>query len=218
MDFQIPERDNRQRVTKKSILSHLAEIYDPLGVISPTVVEGKRIYREACDENRSWDSEVSTVLAQDWLKWTKQLWNVRVPRSVITKCRKVKAVHLHLFADASNLACSAMTIAVVEQDTGTVKGFLTSKSRISKRNTSIARLELVSGQIAANLARNLAIALKRLPIRSITVWMDSLVALYWISRPEKAWKVFVASRGKSGSEPNGGESLVRWSRMASQRK
>jgi hypothetical protein len=111
----------------------LAGIYDPLGIIFPTVVEGKHVYREACDENQNWDSEVSAVLAKDWLKWTRQLRNVRIPRSVIRECRKVKAVQLHLFADASNLACSAMTIAVVEHDTGTVKGFLASKSRICKR-------------------------------------------------------------------------------------
>ena len=117
----------------------MAGIFYPLGVISPTVVEGKHIDRQACDGSKSWDSEVSTVLAKDLLKWTRQLRNVRIPRSVIRECKKVKAVDVHLFADASNLACSAMTIAVAEQDTRTVKGFLTSKSRISKRNTSIAR-------------------------------------------------------------------------------
>mgnify|MGYP002803922442 FL=1 len=73
IEIQVPERKNEQRVTKKSILSHLAGIYDPLGIISPTVVEGKRIYREACDESRSWDSEVSSVLVKDWFKWTRQL-------------------------------------------------------------------------------------------------------------------------------------------------
>ena len=200
LEILVPEPDSEQRITKKSILSHLAGICDPLGVISPTVVEGKHIYRQACDGGKSWDSEVSTALAKDWSKWTRQLRNVRISRSVIRECKKVKAVDLHHFADASNLACSAMTIAVVEQNTGTVKGFLTSKSRISKRNTSIARLELMSGQMAANLARNVVNALKRLPIRSVTVWMDSLVALYWISSPEKAWRVFVANRVKKIAE------------------
>ncbi len=52
----------------------------------------------------------------------------------------MKPINFHLFADASNLACSAVTIAVAEQTSGTVKGLLTSKSRISKR-TSISRLE-----------------------------------------------------------------------------
>lgn len=41
---------------------------------------------------------------------------------------------------------------VVEQETRIVKGLLTPKSRISKRNTSITRLELVSSQMAANMA------------------------------------------------------------------
>ena len=39
-----------QTPTKRSILSQLSSIYDPLGIISPTMVEGKRIYREVCDE------------------------------------------------------------------------------------------------------------------------------------------------------------------------
>ena len=40
-----------------------------------------------------------------------------------------------------------------------VKGLLASKSRISKRNTSNARLELISGHMAVNLAKNLCQAL-----------------------------------------------------------
>ena len=66
-----------------------------------------------------------------------------------------------------------------------VKGLLTSKSRISKRNTSIARLELVSGQMAANMIGNLQNTLKRGPIVTTTVWMDSMVALYWLRNPGK---------------------------------
>ena len=46
-------------VTKRSILSQLSAIYDSLGVISPTIVKGKRIYREACHEKTGWNSEVS---------------------------------------------------------------------------------------------------------------------------------------------------------------
>ena len=65
---------------------------------------------------------------------------------------------------------------------------------ISKRNTSIPRLELVSGHMAANLVKNLRQALHSWPIQSITVWMDSMVALYWICNPGKQWKVFVANR------------------------
>jgi chaperonin GroEL (HSP60 family) len=92
---------------------------------------------------------------KDWVRWTSQLRNVRVPRSIARDIRKINKVHLHVFADASNVACSAATIAVIEHSSGVIKGLLTSKSRISKRNTTIARLELVSGHMAANMVKNI---------------------------------------------------------------
>ena len=48
-------------VTKKSILSHLGSIYDPLGMLSPTTAKGQRIYREAYDEKKGWIYE-----RRDW--------------------------------------------------------------------------------------------------------------------------------------------------------
>ena len=194
IEVTIPQQVEEEHVTKKTILSHLGSIYDPLGILSPTTVEGKRIYREACDEKNGWNGEISDPLKKQWTKWTKQLKSVTVPRSIMRNVTKTKTVHLHIFADASNLACCAAAIAVVEHSEGMVKGLLTSKSRISKRDTTIARLELVGGQMAANLAKNLHNALRGWPLGSITVWMDSMVALYWILNPGKSWKVFVENR------------------------
>ena len=54
--------------------------------------------------------------------------------------------------------------------------------------------------MAANLARNLSSALCGWPIMSITIWMDSLVALFWINNPGKPWKVFVSNRVKKIAE------------------
>ena len=183
-----------QPVTKRTILGYLGATYNPLGIVSPTMAQGKHIYRQACDEKKGWNTEVSSQLRDEWFKWTKQLKTVEIPRSVATLIGEVTGVHLHLFADASNLACCAAAVAVVEQQGGMFKGLLTSKSRISKRNTCVPRLELVSGHMAANMAKNLHGALQRWPISSTTIWMDSMVALYWLTNPAKAWKVFVANR------------------------
>ena len=117
-----------------------------------------------------------------------------------TPAGETKAIELHLFTDASALACSTVAIAVVDQDSRKLKGLLASKSRLAKRNTSIPRLELVGGQMGANLARNLTRALKRLPIRLVVIWMDSLVSLYWILNPGKPWKTFVSNRVKKIAE------------------
>jgi len=86
-----------QPVTKRTTLSYLGTVYDPLGIVSPTLAEGKHIYREACDEKKGWKAEVSTHLKDQWLKWTKQLRDVRVPRGIATFIGEIEAVHLHLF-------------------------------------------------------------------------------------------------------------------------
>ena len=52
MEVQVPDPSDNQQLTKRGILSHLASIYDPLGMISPTTVKGKQIYRGICDETK----------------------------------------------------------------------------------------------------------------------------------------------------------------------
>ena len=48
--------------------------------------------------------------------------------------------------------------------------------------------------MSANMIRNLCQALKGLPVVSITFWMDSTSALYWIASPGKQWKTFVSNK------------------------
>ena len=113
---------------------------------------------------------------------------------------KTKGIDLHLFSDESTMACCNAAIEVVEDGSGKSKGLLASKSQsLSKRNTSVRRLELVSGHMGANLARNLTRALKRLPIRLVVILMNSLISLYWIYNPGKPWKTIVSNKmEKSG--------------------
>ena len=112
-------------MTKRTTLSYVGTVYDPLGIIyiSPTIAEGRHIYRE-----KSLECRVSPRLKNQWLRWTKQLKDVGVPRSIASFVREVlRAVHLHLFADVSILACCAAAVAVVEHEAGVAKGLLTSK-------------------------------------------------------------------------------------------
>ena len=68
-------------------------------------------------------------MKNQWLRWTKQLRDVKVPRSIASFVREIGAVHIHLFADASILACCAAAVVGVEHEAGVTKGLLTSKSR-----------------------------------------------------------------------------------------
>ena len=86
------------------------------------------------------------------MKWSNQLKTVRAPRSVARGVGRVQAVHLHVFADASNIACSAVTIAVVKGETGVGEGSTNLKiENLKTEHVHIARLELMGGQMAANM-------------------------------------------------------------------
>ena len=67
----------------------------------------------------------------------------------------------------------------------------------------MARLKLVSGHMVAKMAKNLCIAFQQWSIYSDTIWMDRMVALYWITDPERGWKVFLANRVKRIAETTG---------------
>ena len=48
LEFEAATMPENQPVTKRSILSRLGRVYDPLGMVSPTMAEGKHIFRDAC--------------------------------------------------------------------------------------------------------------------------------------------------------------------------
>ena len=127
--------DMPERGTKRTVLSGLASVYDPLGIVSPVLLTGKILYRDICDEGLSWDEEITGQLKQRWQKFIKSLpKRIEVPRSMTPAKESVKGIHLHAFGDASGNGVSAAVYAVVEQDSGINQGLLVSKSRLAKRD------------------------------------------------------------------------------------
>ena len=102
-------------------------------------------------------------------------------------------MELHLFGDASITGTSAVAYAVIHQTSATKQGFISSKSRLSKKNTSIPRLELVAAVMAANLAENIRNSLSHFNITTVHGWSDSMVVLHWL-KGDSSYKQFVQNR------------------------
>ena len=86
------------KVPKNCIFSQLARIYDPLGIISPALVEGKSIFREACDENKRGDTGIFEPLLKDYLSWMRQVRALKIPRSLVKEVKYTDSHHyLKLF-------------------------------------------------------------------------------------------------------------------------
>ena len=180
--------------TKRGVLSALAKIYDPLGIVSPTTLQGKIMYREICESNVAWDGEFPKPLKKLWDNWSATLpEHVTIPRTLAPYLQPIKEVTLHAFGDASKNGVSATVYAVVEQEQGTTQGLVCARSRLAKRNLAIPRLELVSGHMAVNLATNVKTALAVHPPPIIHCWLDSSVALYWI-KGQGEFRQFVSNR------------------------
>ena len=180
--------------TKRGVLSTLAKVYDPLGLVSPTTLSGKLIFRDISDEKLAWDTELPEQLQKLWNKWYNNLpVSVTIPRSIAPHQQPIQELTLHAFGDASGKGVSAVVYAVVKQDDGVAQNIVTAKSRLAKRGLTIPRLELIAGHMAANLITNVQQAIQPIITADLHCWLDSTVALFWILGTGE-YKQFVANR------------------------
>ena len=148
-------------LTKRGVLAYLAKVYDPLGVISPMLLEGKLIFREICEAKVGLDGAIPDELRKHWSKWESGLPKVvSFPRCIPIYRETLTEIRLHSFGDASKNRVCAAVYAVIQQESGSTQALVTAKSRLAKTNLTISRLELVAGHMAVNLAVNVRKALQ----------------------------------------------------------
>ena len=73
------------------------------------------------------------------------------------------------------VACAAMW-----QPSGIKQVLIASKSRLSKKQLTIKRLESAAAQMVANLADNIESYLANYSIREVYGWLNSTVGLDWL--------------------------------------
>ena len=156
-------------------------------------LRGKFVFRDMCETKQPWDAPLSVELEKSWRKWCIDLpERVSVKRTFAPFREAIDSIQLHAFGDASSKGVCAAVYAVVSQESGIFQGLITSKSRLSKKNLTIPRLELVAGHMAVNLAVNVRNALQSCdPV--VHYWLDSTVALCWIQGSGE-YRQFVANR------------------------
>ena len=92
---------------KSEILSSLASIYDPLGLIVPLLVQSKLLLQKAVRLKISWNDTLTPVLRQKWENWVinlKSISKLTIPRSLIKPKFADASFELHCFNDAGQQA------------------------------------------------------------------------------------------------------------------
>ena len=52
--------------TRRGMLSILSSIFDPLGLVSPFVLKGRKILQQLCEQNIKWDEPVDEPAVESW--------------------------------------------------------------------------------------------------------------------------------------------------------
>lgn len=103
--FNLVVSDKSQPETRKDILSSIATIYDPLGLVGPLTLPGREINQELCILKYDWNDRLSDELAvkcRDWRKGLTSLTSYSIPRSFTPRgFGEGERAELHHFADAS---------------------------------------------------------------------------------------------------------------------
>ena len=74
--IQLVSKASGKCPTKRSVLSLLAGLFDPLGLISPVVVSMKILFQELCTAKLDWDQELHGQARKKWEAWVEDLSKV----------------------------------------------------------------------------------------------------------------------------------------------
>uniref|UniRef100_A0A1B0CP41 Integrase catalytic domain-containing protein n=1 Tax=Lutzomyia longipalpis TaxID=7200 RepID=A0A1B0CP41_LUTLO len=191
--------------TKRTIMSVIARIFDPIGLISPIVTKAKIILQEVWMCDRAWDDPIPEDLQAEWEMLIQDLPNIqslRIPRWA-SSIKNPKSRELHAFSDASFLAYGAAVFLVCEGEDGQrCSRLLISKTRITplkdrqegstkRRELTIPKAELQGALMAAQLMEVAVQAVGPIPQY---FWTDATIVLHQIYSPQERREIFVKNR------------------------
>ncbi|GFX86851.1 integrase catalytic domain-containing protein [Trichonephila clavipes] len=195
-NLQEIEQQRPTSFTKRMVLSTIARIFDPLGLLGPIITWAKIFMQRLWLLELGWSDELPFKEQKEWRRFIdslKAVNNISIDRCIVI--HTAESIELHAFSDASEKAYGSSIYLKSISALGEVKVYLvTSKSRVSPlKQISIPRLELCGAVLAAKLMKKVKEALN-LQITAVHFWSDSTIVISWIHRESRELKTFVANR------------------------
>lgn len=183
--------------TKRSILSTITKLFDPLGWSTPVTVTAKIFLQQLWQVKLDWDAKLPVQLQEKWTSIQSSLaglHNLELDRWTSQGSDTVKC-ELHGFSDASSVAYAAAVYLTIQSVSGEIRvTLLGGKSKVAPiKSLSIPRLELAAAVLLTKVMEFVRTSLS-LTTASCYCWTDSTIVLAWISQHPSRWKTFVANR------------------------
>jgi hypothetical protein len=191
--LRVPEKMHSPP-TKKSLLSDLFKVFDPLGFAVVVTIRGRMLLQKVTKLRTPWNAQLPADLIEEChslFAEVRKLSSVRVPRFYGNHTGS--EVRLMAFSDASKLAYAAVVYLQVKRDDGEWCSTLVfAKARVNPvKEMTVPRLELMGILIAVRAVEFIRSSLK-LSGRTI-LWSDSQCALKWIDS-NRVQGMFVENR------------------------
>lgn len=184
--------------TKRTILSQLARIFDPIGFLTPVVLYLKVLMQALWSQGVDWDAEPPQTIVEAWHKFESDanaLSKLQIPRRIFND--NILTIDLHGFADASELGYASVAYLRITSSNDVIHtSFIMAKARVAPlKRISVARLELCAALLLSNLLHYVIETYSpKLCFNTVTAWTDSSIVLSWIKSSPHKWTTFVSNR------------------------
>ncbi|GBM92664.1 hypothetical protein AVEN_160709-1, partial [Araneus ventricosus] len=140
--------------TKRDVLSTIAKLFDPLGLLGPVICKAKIFLQRLWLEKVNWDDPLPEQFASDWYRFVcnlKEIEKIKIDRYILNS--QPERIVLLGFSDASTHAYGAVVyLQCYAKDSTPLSKLLASKSRVAPLKTiSVPRLELCACLLLAKL-------------------------------------------------------------------
>ncbi|XP_060868578.1 uncharacterized protein LOC132943558 [Metopolophium dirhodum] len=183
--------------TKRSVLSDMARIFDPLGFLAPVTFLAKYVMQLLWTSGIGWDDLVPEQILTIWKRYQQELKSIQtltIPRRITIDGHPT--YELHTFSDSSEKGYAAVVYLRCISGSTIQCHLITAKSKVAPlKHVTIPRLELCGTLLAAKLLHSVHhIFASIISITTMHAWTDSTTALSWIKSSPHRWATFVANR------------------------
>ncbi|GFY10115.1 DUF1758 domain-containing protein [Trichonephila clavipes] len=123
--------------SKRDVLSEIARLYDPLGLIGPIVTKAKIFIQELWKIKLDWSEQLPPDAMEEWMNFYQKLSkvnNFKIPRCILLPA--TIRIEIHGFSDASERAYAAVVYIKCFNESGQSQTrLLCSKSRVAPLKT-----------------------------------------------------------------------------------
>ncbi|GFV99671.1 uncharacterized protein TNCV_5080331 [Trichonephila clavipes] len=182
--------------TKRDVLSTIAKIFDPVGLMAPVISKAKIFLQRLWRSKLEWNDLLPAEEYREWQQFLVSLENINnieIPRRILVAFPEV--IEIHGFADASERCYGAAVYCKSKNlKSETLVRLITSKSRVAPiKSLTIPRLELCAAVLLAKLVKRVVAALQ-LETAELYLWSDSMIVLAWLRKEPMDLKTFVQNR------------------------